>query len=842
MTLKHFVPPDLPINACLDDLAQALEAGHVILSASTGSGKTTVVPISLLDQPWLAGKKIIMLEPRRPAARMAAHRMAYLLGEKTGNTVGYQVRFDRQISSDTRVEVLTEGLLLKRLQSDPELSGVGLIIFDEFHERSLVADVSLALCIDVCHGLRDDLRLLIMSATLDTAGLTQLLNAKTITAPGYLHPVTVHYARHDLPLNDAVEACLPLVDQALDLVEADVLVFLPGRKEISQMQALAEEKWHSRCEIFSLYGDLSIEKQDQVLNPTHKKQRRLILATDIAETSLTIEGVEAVVDSGRVRKPLFQPTNGLTRLQMHWVSKASASQRTGRAGRLGPGLCFRAWTESFHQRLEDFIVPEILNADLAATVLEVAAWGVNDPVQLNWFDFPPEAHWQQARDLLIRLDGIDRQGHITGQGREMSVLPVHPRLAHMLMQAVSKEDKQMVADIAALLTERDPLKRHPGSMPSVDLTLRLSALTQWRQRQSIKDADKKTLQQLDRLSKQFLKLLPDKKNAHQDADLSVGAYLAMAYPDRVAKRRSNATDYLMTNGRGVLLPQDDALVTAQYLVIANLDAGKRDSRAWLAATIKYCEIENLFEQQIQQQRITYWDDHHQKVVARERSSLGQIILTEHQVPLKKDDPVIDTLLEQVSKQGLCLFGDIGKLDSLRARIQTLRKLKSFGDWPDVSETGLLANLDTWLVPWLDNITSLKQLRQIDLVSVFESWLGWEKRQRLNELLPETYLTPAGTQRKINYDFTEQPVLSVPLQEMLGIADSHAIAAGELPLVIHLLSPSGRPLQVTGDLAGFWQGAYQEVKKEMRGRYPKHYWPDDPTSAQATRFTKRHLKK
>ncbi|MEJ2213421.1 MAG: ATP-dependent helicase C-terminal domain-containing protein, partial [Gammaproteobacteria bacterium] len=463
---------------------------------------------------------------------------------------------------------------------------------------------------------------------------------------------------------------------------------------------------------------------------------------------------------------------------------------------------------------------------------------VNEPAQLNWLDLPPEAHWQQARELLIGLGGIDRQGHITDQGRGMSILPVHPRLAHMLMQAVSKEDKQTVADIAALLTERDPLKRHPGSMPSVDLTVRLSALTQWRQRQSIKDAYPKALQQLDRLAKQFLKLLPDKKTAHQDAGLSVGAYLAMAYPDRVAKRRSNSVDYLMTNGRGVSLPQDDALVTAQYLVIANLDAGKRDGRAWLAARIEYDEIENLFGQQIQHKRIVYWDNHHLKVVARERTFLGQVILTEHQVPLEKDDPVIDILLEQVNKQGLCLFGNIGKLDSLRARIQTLHKLKTFGDWPDVSETGLLANLDAWLVPWLDNITSLKQLRQMDLVSVFESWLGWEKLQRLNELLPETYLTPAGTQRKINYDFTEQPVLSVPLQEMLGIAYSPVIAAGQLPLVIHLLSPAGRPLQVTGDLAAFWQGAYQEVKKEMRGRYPKHYWPDDPTSAQATRFTKR----
>jgi len=801
-----------------------------------------VVPLSLLDQSWLAGKKIIMLEPRRPAARMAAHRMAWLLGQKTGHTVGYQVRFERQVSQQTRIEVLTEGLLLKRIQSDPELSDVGLIIFDEFHERSLVADLSLALSIDICNGLRDDLRLLVMSATLDTGRLEQLLNAKTITANGNLHPVTIHHARQDLPLNDVVEACLPLIEQALEVVQQDVLVFLPGRKEIDRIQVLAQEKWRSSCEIFTLYGDLSSEKQDQVLNPANKKQRRLILATDIAETSLTIEGVEAVVDSGRARKPLFQASNGLTRLQLQWISKASAAQRTGRAGRLGPGHCYRAWTASFEQRLEDFTVPEILTADLASTVLEVAAWGVNDPQQLNWFDLPPAGHWQQASELLQGLGAIDSQGQISAQGREMSVLPVHPRLAHMLMQAQGQQGQQMVADIAALLTERDPLKRQPGNIPSVDLALRLTALSQWRHHQSNKGADVKALQRLDKLSKQFLRLLPANTTVQPDKALSAGAYLSMAYPDRIAKRRANGADYLMSSGRGVTLPEDDPMVNEQYLVIANLDAGKRDGRAWLAASIDDTEIEKLFEQQIHNQRMTFWDDQTQKVVARERRMLGQVILSDSAVALQRDDPVIGILLEQVNKQGLSMFAENSKLDSLRARIQTLRKLNTEGDWPDVSESGLLSSLDQWLVVWLDNVTSLKQLKQIDLVAVFESWLGWEKLQKLNELLPESYRTPAGTQRRIHYDFTEQPVLSVPLQEMLGVADSPVIAAGQLPLVVHLLSPAGRPLQVTADLAAFWQGAYQQVKKEMRERYPKHYWPDDPTKAEATRFTKRHLAK
>ncbi len=871
MTTNQVVLPELPINTCLVELGQALKAGHVTLTASTGSGKTTIVPLSLLDQPWLAGKKIIMLEPRRPAARMAAHRMAQLLGEKTGQTVGYQVRFERQISVDTRIEVLTEGLLLKRLQSDPELSDVGLIIFDEFHERSLVADVSLALCIDVCQGLRDDLRLLIMSATLDSDRLGQLLKAKNISAKGRLFPVTMHYAEQDFPLDDVVEACLPLIDKALGLVKADVLVFLPGRKEIGRLQTLAEQKWPDDCEVFTLYGDLSTEKQDQILNPSNRKRRRLILATDIAETSLTIEGIEAVVDGGRVRKPVFQPNNGLTRLQMQWVSKASASQRTGRAGRLGPGHCFRAWTKSFEQRLEDFITPEIFQADLAATVLEVAAWGINQADQLQWFDFPPHAHWQQAVGLLYRLGALDIHGYITAQGREMSVIPVHPRLAHMLLQATAEEDKVTVADIAALLTDRDPLIRNPGGIAPVDITLRLSMLNRWRQcwrdqRQSVQGADIKTLKQLERLSTQFLKLLPHKKRPaekkaleergregkavgekareqkQQAKGLSAGAYLAMAYPDRIAKRRSNGGGYLMANGRGVTLPQDDPLIATEYLVIANLDAGKRDGRAWLAAAIDFSEIENLFAGQIQHQRLTVWDDNHQKVIARQQSRLDKLTLTETQVPIQKDERVIDILVEQVKKQGLALFGDSDKLESLRARIQILHQLKTFGDWPDMSEPGLLANLDAWLVPWMDNISSLKQLKQIDLVSALQSWLGWDKQKQLDKLMPELYQTPAGTNRKIQYNLNEQPTLSVPLQEMLGVSETPTIAGGQLPLVIHLLSPAGRPLQVTKDLATFWQGAYQEVKKEMRGRYPKHYWPDDPASAAATRFTKKHLKK
>lgn len=863
MTAKDLRLPELPVNACLDELSSALQSGHVILSAATGSGKTTVAPLSLLHAPWLAGKKIIMLEPRRPAARMAAHRMAWLLGETTGQTVGYQVRFERKISPRTRIEVLTEGLLLKRLQADPELADVGLVIFDEFHERNLVADLSLALCIDVCQSLRDDLHLLVMSASLDTDRLASLLHARNITAEGKLFPVTVHYADNDLPLTESVDACLPLIGKALDTVQTDVLVFLPGRGEIERLMTLAKQQWGDRCEVLALYGDLGTVQQDRVLNPAqhpdHQMHRRLILSTDIAETSLTIEGIEAVVDSGRARRPVFQPNSGLTRLETRWISKASALQRSGRAGRLRPGHCFRAWTQSRQQRLDDWITPEILQADLADTVLELATWGVSDPATVTWLDAPPKGHWQQARNLLLQLQAIDGQGKITGQGREMSTLPMHPRLAHMLLNATGRQGKHLAADIAALLSDRDPFIRQRDASLPVDLCLRLTALNDWRERNAADGCDRHRLRQLDRLSKQFLQMtaamhddgsVEDGRTDQADEVLSVGACLAMAYPDRVAKRRASDGSYLMRNGRGVMLPRDDSLVTAETLVIANLDAGHRDGRAWLAAAIDRAEIERLFAAQIQHQRSTYWDEKHRKVVARETSTLGRISLTEQQCQLKADDPVTDILLAQVKQQGLALFGEQKAMEALRARVQTMHRLEGQGDgqgdgqggWPDVSETALLQNLDEWLLPWLDRADSLQQLRQVDLYAAIQSWLGWEKQRRLDKLLPETWTTPAATRRKISYDLNDPPVLEVPLQEMLGVSESPAVAGNRLKLVVHLLSPAGRPLQVTQDLPAFWQGAYQEVKKEMRGRYPKHYWPDDPASAEATRFTKKRMQK
>ena len=837
-----FPVPDFPIKTILDELFQTLKTHHVILSATTGSGKTTIVPLSLLEQPWLSGKKIIMLEPRRPAARMAARRMAALYNEDVGETIGYQVRFERKTSNKTRIEVLTEGLLLKRLQSDPVLADVGLVIFDEFHERNLVADLSLALCLDVCQALRDDLRLLVMSASLESGKLTELLDAKTITAEGRLHPVTIHYANQDYALKAAVQSCLPLIAKALSTVKSDVLVFLPGRREIVELFEIAKSQWGDQVEILMLYGELGGAEQDRVLNPAHRTKRRLILSTDIAETSLTIEGVEAVVDAGRTRKPFFQANSGLTRLETRWVSKASALQRAGRAGRLGPGHCFRAWTESHQQRLEENIAPEILQADLANTVLELAAWGVSNMNDVNWLDTPPKAHWQQAWELLSQLQAIDKRGQITALGKSMSTIPVHPRLAHMLLTAEGIKDRQLVTDIAALLSDRDPLLRQRGTGESVDIRLRLSALADWRKGEPVKGFDISRLKQLDRLSKQFLKLISKLRSSEGRKGLGIGAYLAMAYPDRVARRRLNSANFLLRNGKGVVLPEEDALAKADYIVVADLDAGQREGRVWLAAEISINDIEWLFADQINHQRIIEWDKDQQKVVARQRQLLGELVLIERQVAVEKSDPVSQVVLDQLKSQGLSILGEQKEFEVLRARIATMRKLDCDGDWPEVSDAGLIKTLDYWLLPWIENIQSLKQARKVNLVQALQSWLGWDKQQQLNQLLPELFSTPAGTKRSIEYRFNESPFLRVPLQEMLGESDSPTLANGQLKLVLQLLSPAGRPLQVTQDLSAFWKNAYHEVKKEMRGRYPKHVWPDDPVNAQATRFTKRHTAK
>ena len=565
--------PDLPISPALPAIAEALAHNHVVLGAPPGSGKTTLVPLALLDAPWLAGRKIVMLEPRRPAARMAAHRMATLLGEQVGDSVGYQVRFERRIGPQTRIEVLTEGLLLRRLQRDPELSDTGLVIFDEFHERSLTGDLSLALCLDVASALREDLRLMPMSASLDGQALAELLDATHLEAQGRSHPVQIHYLDRDPPVEDRLRRLAALIHQASDRHTGDVLAFLPGKHEIGRLHHLLSDQLDPNILIQPLHGEIPPAQQDAIIRGSGDR-RRVILATDIAETCLTIEGITVVVDSGLNRKPRFDPATGLTRLETGFISQASALQRSGRAGRLGPGHCYRAWSEARQQRLERGIRPEILDADLAQTVLELAGWGIKDASRLNWLTAPPAAHLDQARELLRQLGAIDRAGQITANGRAMLRLPTHPRLAHLLVSARSVDDRQLAADMAALLGERDPVQQKETS----DIRLRLDALRASRRGSGAAGANRGALRRIDQATRQLLRLCPGNDDASAGA-LSPGAALALAFPDRIAMARApNSPHYLLRNGRAASLRPHDSLVGTPFLVVAALDAGSDQGR------------------------------------------------------------------------------------------------------------------------------------------------------------------------------------------------------------------------------------------------------------------------
>ncbi len=817
--------PDLPITPALPEIAERLAEGHLVLGAPPGSGKTTLVPLALRDAPWLAGQRILMLEPRRPAARMAAHRMATLLGEKIGETVGYQVRFDRRIGPHTRIEVLTEGLLLRRLQADPELSGVGLVIFDEFHERSLHADLSLALCRDVADGLREDLRLLLMSASLDGETLAERLGAAWLQTEGRAHPVAVHHLPRDPDARELPRVLERLVREALGRHPGDLLLFLPGKGEIRRLSETLADLEARGVRVQALHGEVPPAEQDAIIRG-EGQGRRVILATDIAETSLTIDGIRVVIDSGLTRKPAFDPNSGLSRLETRRISQASALQRTGRAGRQAPGECYRAWSETRQARLEEASQPEILEADLAALVLELAGWGVHSPDTLQWVTPPPAAHWAQARELLQQLGALDNGGRITATGQAMLRLPLHPRLARMLL-AAAPEARQVACDLAALLSERDPLRSRHGEPPPCDLVPRLQRLAAWRDRHAADDSNPGVLARIEQASRQLARLLDGSEAGSLHGP---GPLLASAFPERIAlAREDGGTRFRLRNGCGAVLPEHDSLRGERLLAVAALDAGRREARIWLAAALQEDELVRYFAGWLETVRKLRWDPQREAVSARLCQRLGPLSLHEQAVPLAADDDPIPLLLAQVRKRGLELFDQASALRHLQGRISLLRRYLG-EDWPDCTDPALLARLEDWLVPWLDGITSLRALRRVDPAGALRQWLGWERNRQLDALLPEHYQTPAGSRRPIDYPEDGDPVLRAPLQELYGERETPHLAGGRIPLVVHLLSPAGRPLQVTRDLAHFWTHAYTEVRKEMRGRYPKHHWPEDPLNA------------
>lgn len=824
---------DFPINDILPEVLSALENHRtVILQAPPGAGKSTVLPLHLLKAGWLGTQKMLMLEPRRLAARGVAQRLAAQLNENVGDTVGFRVRFENQVSARTQLEVLTEGILTRRLQTDSSLEGVGLVIFDEFHERSLHADLALALCREVQDVLRNDLRILIMSATLDAASLSSLLNnAPVLTSEGRQYPVALHYRAPDTDarLHDAMAEA---VRKAVREFEGDVLAFLPGTGEIHRTQEILERTL-PEFRIHPLYGDLPLREQQEALLPNAHGRRKIVLATSIAETSLTIEGIGIVVDSGYARVPRFDVRSGLTRLETVRVTIDAADQRAGRAGRLGPGVAVRLWSETTQRGLTKQRVPELLEADLAPLMLELAQWGVNNVNDLSWLTPPPAAAVKQAVELLTQLDALDEQKKITPRGKEMLRMPAHPRIAHLLLESVPQKQEALAADVAALLEERDPFQR--GAESQADLVLRVEALRRWRNKDYVQ-AERARLERIEKLAVNWRKLLGVKADNTLPAHTAVGLLLAAAYPERIARRMEQNGRYRLANGRTARVQQNDPLGDEEWLAVAHLDAGSSgEGKIFLAAPLDPADVLH----NAKPRRNVSWDAQKGELVARTEMRIGEMVATS--TPLKEitDEERQRILLEVVRSEGQRLFNWTEAIVQWQARVLCLRQWRGQDAWPDVSTEALLQSAGEWLVPWLTGIRRRDDFKRIELLPLLQNLLPWELQQQLDKLAPEKITVPSGSHIALEYaPDGSAPVLAVRLQELFGLPETPAINEGRTRVMIHLLSPAYRPVQVTQDLHSFWQNTYQEVRKELRIRYPKHHWPEDPWTAEAVRGVKR----
>ncbi|PYE85414.1 ATP-dependent helicase HrpB [Pseudoroseicyclus aestuarii] len=797
--------PPLPIDAALPDLLRAIDdRGMAVLQAPPGAGKTTRVPLALLDR--LPGR-ILMLEPRRLAARAAAERMADSLGEAVGQTVGYRIRGEAKVSKSTRIEVVTEGILTRMLQSDPELPGTGAVIFDEFHERSLNADLGLALTLEVRGALRPDLVLVVMSATLDAGPVAELMDAPSVTSEGRAFPVERRWLETPLPPRSRLDKALAdLIQRAAGEEEGGILAFLPGEGEIRRVQTLLERAMPG-TDIRPLYGALPFAAQQKALAPS--KARRIVLATSIAETSLTIPDIRVVVDMGRSRRARFDPGSGMSRLVTERVTKAEADQRAGRAGRVAPGVAYSLWTKGEHGALQAFPPPEIANADLSALALELALWGAQE---LPFLTPPPAPALAEAQALLGQLGALDGTG-ITAHGRRLAALPLHPRLGHMLLVA-----GRQAAPIAALLGERDPL-RGAGS----DLALRLRALAGGRDLPVA--PDRGALDRARQEAKRLAKGLPE------GPELSPGAMVALAYPDRIAqRRRGEAPRYLLSGGKGAVMEAADPLAQAPFLVAADTGGDKREAVIRLAAPITESEIRDLFAAQIEEVHLCDWSRREMRVTARRQERLGALVLSDAAWDAPSDR-LAEAMLEGVRQIGLALSPKAGRF---RARVALARGAGA--DVPDLSDEALMAGLEDWLPVWLGGIRSAADWRAADLTEALKAQLTHAQHQAVDRAVPSHYVTPMGRSVPIDYG-GGQPEIAVRLQEMFGVTQ-HPRAAGQ-PLKIALLSPAGRPMQVTTDLPAFWTGSYGDVRRDMRGRYPKHPWPEDPAAAPPTLKTKRN---
>jgi ATP-dependent helicase HrpB len=843
------VKSGLPIDAALPALTAALlEKRAAVLEAPPGAGKSTVVPLALLREPWAARGRIVMLEPRRLAARAVAVRMAHTLGEAVGATVGYRMRQVTKVSRATRIEVVTEGVLTRMLQEDAALEGVAALIFDEFHERSLQADLGLALTLDARANLNPGLRVLVMSATLDGAAVARLIgDAPLISAPGRSFPVTARYLASGLPLLPGVGArgetperrLTQLILRALAEESGDLLVFLPGAREIRRVQAgLSSAQLPAHVRVLPLFGDLAGGEQDAALAPAAPGVRKVVLSTNIAETSLTIPGVRVVVDSGLVRRARFDPATGMSRLETQRISRAAAEQRQGRAGRTEAGVCYRAWGEGAHASLAPFAAPEILEADLAPLALELAGWGVREAGTLRWLDPPPAAQLASARDLLGVLGALDQEGRISVHGRQMRALPVHPRLAHMLLCAVRLGEVPLASELAALLAERD-LLRGAGAARDADLRTRLELLRGAARHEGV---DRGTLERARRAARELARQVGGGAARGSPGEVArAGLLLAFAYPDRIAQRRSGAGGrYQLANGRGASFPEAQSLAQQEFIVAVDLDDAERDARILLAAPLSRADLMEHFAPDLKRAETVAWDSRAQAVSARRTVSLGALVLEDKPLPEVPRDAALAAMLAGVRELGVAALPWDRDAQDLRARLAFVRTtLKDdAARWPQVCDEALAGSLGEWLAPWLQGVTRREQLARVPLAQALRALLSYEQQRELDAWAPTHLTMPTGSRIRVDYRDASAPAASVRLQEVFGLASTPCLGRAQVPVTLKLLSPAQRPLQVTRDLASFWRGAYAEVRKDMRGRYPRHHWPEDPLEAQATRGAPR----
>jgi len=825
------------------------------------------VPLALLEEPWAQGKRILMLEPRRLAARAVAQRMSQTLGENVGRTVGYRMRMDTRVSRDTRIEVVTEGVLTRMLQNDPALEGVAAVIFDEFHERSLQADIGLALVLDARENLTPELKVLVMSATLDGEAVARLLgDAPIVTSEGRMFPVESRFAAKGAPLlpgpsvgssgaaDSPEKVVAQLVLRALREETGDVLVFLPGAREIRRVQSLIEAAELDRAvpreliRVLLLFGELASEDQDVALMPAVAGTRKVVLATNIAETSLTIQGVRVVVDSGLVRRSMFDPATGMSRLETQRISRASADQRQGRAGRTEPGVCYRAWSEGAHRSLAPFTPPEIVEADLIPLALELASWGTRDPATLRWLDPPPAAMLASASDVLERLGALDSDDRITAHGREMAGIGVHPRFAHMLLRAQAMGRLPLATDLAALLAERDLLRGALG-VRDADIRTRIEIM---RGESSPPGIDRFVLQRARRAARELVRQVEASHSTGRDRESGYGAedigvVLAFAYPDRIGRRRSGTDGrFTLANGRGAYFAEPQGLAKQELIVAVDLDDRERDARILLAAPLARTDIEEHLSERLRRQESVEWSSREQAVIARRTIRLDAIVLEEKPLPEIPAEAARAAMLTGIHELGIEALPWTRESRDWQARIEFARKLHGLdhsadetgNPWPATSDADLAINVEAWLGPWLDGITRKEHLARIPLIDVLRSLLTWDQKRELDILAPTHLQVPSGSQIPIDYLDQSGPAVAVRLQEVFGLDTTPRIGGGRIPVTFKLLSPAQRPVQVTRDLASFWRGSYADVRKDMRGRYPKHYWPENPLEAQPIRGVRR----